>query len=162
MFRKKSKLSFADIAVSSRNIKNPFLETIQLNVNWDQIENLILQNYNKGKRADGRPAFRGLLLFKMCLLQEWYGVTAKRMEALINDTVSMSHFIEQSLDEKIPSAATFLSFKRELLKSGVYAQLRNMVNDDLANNHYTIKKGSIKYPFLLKTFRKKNEVKSTE
>ena len=150
MFRKKSKLSFADVAVSNRNIRNVFLETVEKHINWEKIEEIISKNYTKGKRADGRPAFRGLVLFKMCLLQEWYGLTARRIEAMVNDSVSMSHFLEQSLDEKIPSAATFMNFKREMIKKGVYQELQAMISDDLTGQSLSIRKGTIKQPYFIR------------
>jgi len=143
-------MSFADIAVSNRNIKNSFLETISKHVDWVKIEEIILKNYNKGKRADGRHAYSGLVLFKMCLLQEWYGVSAKKLEIMVNDSVSMSHFLEQSLDEKIPSAHTFLSFKYEMIRKDVFLQLTDSIKDNLEKKSIKIKKGSFKTPVLVK------------
>ncbi len=38
------------------------------------------QYYTKGKRGTDNPAYNGLLLFKVCLLQTWYGLSDDEVE----------------------------------------------------------------------------------
>lgn len=153
MFQKKGKLGFADIAVSKRNIKVSFLEKIDKLIDWEEIEKVILKNYNRGKRPDGRPAFTGLLLFKMCLLQEWYGVSISRIEQMINDSVSLSHFIGLSLDDTVPSSTTLLSFRQELKKTGAYQELKNIIGKKLEQEQLTIRKGLYRPPVFMKKMK---------
>ena len=59
----------------SRKIKNDFFIQINKLINWNEIEKLIDIDYCKGKSIVGKPSYSGLLLFKMCLLQSWYGLS---------------------------------------------------------------------------------------
>ncbi|MEM7550380.1 MAG: hypothetical protein AAF363_11925 [Bacteroidota bacterium] len=43
-------------------------------IDWNQVEGVISKYYTKVKSATGKPAYSGLLLFKACLLQTWYGM----------------------------------------------------------------------------------------
>lgn len=150
MFQKKSKVGFADIAVSKRNIKNTFLEEVDKMIDWSKIEELITRYYNRGKRADGRPAYSGLLLFKICLLQEWYGVSFPRIEQMINDSVSLNHFLGLSLDDKVPSFSTVLFFKNDMRKKGIFQELKILIQNTFDKERTSVKKGIFKPPQLLR------------
>ncbi|MBW7846215.1 MAG: transposase, partial [Bacteroidia bacterium] len=52
------------------------------------MSNIINKHYTKGERADGKPSYDGLLRFKMCLLQAWYGLSDYEVEDRINDSIS--------------------------------------------------------------------------
>ena len=44
-------------------------------VDWESIEKEISKHYIKGQSVDGRESYSGLILFKMLLLQSWYGLS---------------------------------------------------------------------------------------
>ena len=68
-------MSFTNMYVSGRKLKSEFLVQMNKLVDWKEIEALIQTHYNKGLSVAGRPSYPGLLLFKMCLLQTWYGLS---------------------------------------------------------------------------------------
>ena len=45
--------------------------------------------YKRGHSVDGRPAYSGLLLFKMLLLGIWYGLSDEKVEESVNENLSM-------------------------------------------------------------------------
>ena len=59
----------------SRKIKRTFFTQINNLLYWAPISEVISRHYSKGKSATGKPSYGGLLLFKMCLLQTWYGLS---------------------------------------------------------------------------------------
>lgn len=67
--------SFADTVcdLRIRKIKSEFFEQVNNLIDWRPLSNIINKHYTKGESAVGKPSYDGLLLFKMCLLQTWYG-----------------------------------------------------------------------------------------
>ena len=61
-------IGFADLAAARRIKKEDFLTHINKIIDWRPVGNIINKNYQKGKSHTGRPAYDGLLLFKICLL----------------------------------------------------------------------------------------------
>ena len=74
----------------SRKIKRTFFTQINTLLDWSPIEKVIKHHYTKGKSATGKPSYSGLLLFKMSLLQTWYGLSDYEVEDRINDSISFS------------------------------------------------------------------------
>ena len=60
-------------------------------MDWSEIDKIIDKHYKKGNTAIGKPSYSGLLLFKMCLLQTWYGLSDYEVEDRINDSISFSY-----------------------------------------------------------------------
>ena len=76
----------------SRKIKQTFFAQINTLLDWKPIVNILKQHYTKGKSATGKPSYSGLLLFKMSLLQTWYGLSDYEVEDRVNDSISYSYF----------------------------------------------------------------------
>jgi transposase, IS5 family len=66
------------------------------------IETVIEKHYSKGQRVAGRPSYPGLLLFKMCLLQTWYGLSDYEVEEKVNDSLSFMQFLGLQLEDEVP------------------------------------------------------------
>ncbi|MFV0248932.1 MAG: transposase, partial [Tenacibaculum sp.] len=75
-----------------RKIKRTFFNQINTLIDWQPITGLINQYYTKGTSATGKPSYSGLLLFKMSLLQTWYGLSDYEVEDRVNDSISFSYF----------------------------------------------------------------------
>ena len=72
--KKERIIGFAELAITHRKVKSEFFDQINQLIDWNPIENLIDNCYQKGSSSVGRPSYPGLLLFKITLLQTWYGV----------------------------------------------------------------------------------------
>ena len=61
-------MSFSDIDVIRRTRKGNFLNQVDHLIDWKPIEKTINQHYSPKSDVTGRPAYPGLLLFKMLLV----------------------------------------------------------------------------------------------
>lgn len=135
--------SFADLAVSKRKIKSEFFGQIDKIVDWRPISNLINKYYTKGVSATGKPAYDGLLLYKMCLLQTWYGLSDYEVEAQLNDSISFSRFCGLSLDNVSPDHSTLSRFRSAMATAGAYEKLFKLLNRQLEKHKIIVKTGAI-------------------
>ncbi len=66
-------MSFSEFDVTRRTRKGNFLKQIDQLIDWNSIEKAIAVHYAPVCDAAGRPAYSGLLLFKMLLVGIWNG-----------------------------------------------------------------------------------------
>lgn len=137
------KISFADMAVAKRKIKSEFFGQIEKIVDWRPISNLINKHYVKGMSVTGKPAYEGLLLFKMCLLQTWYGLSDYEVESQLNDSISFSKFCGLTLDNVSPDHSTLSRFRSEMTKAGAFEKLFKLMNKQLEKHKIIVKTGAI-------------------
>jgi IS5 family transposase len=127
----------------SGKIKRTFFIQINELIDWDNIEKLIDADYSKGKSAVGKPSYSGLLLFKMCLLQSWYGLSDYEVEDRLNDTISFSYFCGMNIDEVAPDHSTLSRFRTALTKTKTFEKLFSIINAQLEAHNIIVKKGII-------------------
>ena len=133
--------SFCDLR--TRKIKTIFFNQINNIIDWNRISSIIDNDYQKGKSATGTPSYDGLLLFKMCLLQSWYGLSDYEVEDRINDSISFSYFCGLNIDQASPDHSTLSRFRTALTKSGTFEKLFKAINSQLEENEIIVKKGVI-------------------
>lgn len=136
-------MNFADIAIEKRKIDYKFFNSINEIINWKNVEELIHQYYKKGRRIDGRPAYPGLLLFKLCLLKQWYSLTDHQLVAHANDSISFIRFLNLSLEDDVPSPSTIRQFRAIMMKTGASTKLQHLVKQELEKNRISIQKGKL-------------------
>jgi len=127
----------------SRKIKRTFFSQINTLIDWDNIEKLIDADYSRGKSAVGKPSYSGLLLFKMCLLQSWYGLSDYEVEDRLNDSISFSYFCGMNIDEVAPDHSTLSRFRTALTKTKTFEKLFSIINAQLEAHNIIVKKGII-------------------
>ena len=137
--------TFADTVcdIRARKIKKRFFTQINTLIDWNKIENLINEDYSKGKSVVGKPSYNGLLLFKMCLLQSWYGLSDYEVEDRLNDSISFSYFCGMNIDEVAPDHSTLSRFRTALTKTNTFEKLFSSINSQLEFHNIIIKKGII-------------------
>ena len=59
--------------VRRNRMKHSFLRQINKCVDWRGIRTLLNKKYTKTQNAVGNPAYDALMMFKILLLQTWYG-----------------------------------------------------------------------------------------
>lgn len=91
-----------------RKIKKTFFEQINILVDWNSIGKTIDTHYKKGKSAVGNSSYDGVLLFKMCLLQTWYGLSDYEVEDRVNDSISFGYFCGLTIDQVSPDHSTLM------------------------------------------------------
>lgn len=134
---------FADLALSRRKIKDDFFHQVDQMIDWRKIDRLIAGYYNKCASATGRPGYSGLVLFKICLLQTWYGLSDYEVESQVNDRLSFSRFAGISMDSSCPDHSVISRFRSALSEQGVYEKLFKAINEQLASREIIVKSGLI-------------------
>ncbi|MFR9535107.1 MAG: transposase, partial [Rikenellaceae bacterium] len=120
---KQQLISLADITTAHRVKKSEFFAQINTLIDWHRVEKLLHKYYRKGKSAVGRESYPALLLFKMSLLQTWYGLSDYELEDQVNDRISFSRFVGIPLDATVPDHSVICRFRGELNKRNAYEKL---------------------------------------
>jgi len=137
--------TFADSIcdLRKRKIKATFFSQINTIIDWNTISKIIDATYSKGKSAVGKPSYDGLLLFKMCLLQSWYGLSDYEVEDRINDSLSFSYFCGMTIEQVSPDHSTLSRFRTALTKTKTFERLFCSINSQLEAHNIIVKKGLI-------------------
>jgi IS5 family transposase len=138
---KRQQISFADLAFTKRKINEDFFDEINIIIVWRSIDRVIRKYYNKGESVVGRPSYEGLILFKMSLLQTWYGLSDYEVEDQVNDRISFSRFVGIAMDETVPDHSVVSRFRTELTQKRAYNKLLISINKQLEKKGIIIKKG---------------------
>lgn len=137
--------SMADVICDLRikKIKSTFFNQMNILIDWRLVSNIINKHYPKGNSAVGNPSYDGLLLFKMSLLQTWYGLSDYEVEDRINDSISFSKFCGLTLEQSAPDHSTLSRFRSILTKVAAYEKLLKKVNRQLTIHKIIVKNGAI-------------------
>lgn len=127
----------------SRKIKTVFFDQINTILDWKKTSFIIDKHYEKGKSASGCPSYDGLLLFKMCLLQTWYGLSDYEVEDRVNDSISFGYFCGLTIDQVAPDHSTVSRFRTAMTKAGAYEKLFKEINRQLEAHKIIVKTGAI-------------------
>lgn len=129
--------------IRSRKIKSVFFEQMNTLLDWKSISLRIDMHYEKGKSAVGKPSYDGLLLFKMCLLQTWYGLSDYEVEDSVNDRISFSYFCGLNIDQVAPDHSTVSRFRTAMTNAGAYENIFKEINTQLETHQIIVKTGLI-------------------
>ena len=136
------------------------LEKVSAHIDFElfraTIENALARQ-DKDPQKGGRPAFDAVLMWKMALLQEWYGISNDSAEYLINDRLSFQRFLGLGLDDKVPDANTLWDFKEALAKKGTDKQLFELFEKRLEQIGVITRKGSIVDATFVEAPRQRNK-----
>lgn len=120
------------------------LEKVAAAVDWEMfrpILNKVFQKINRGK--GGRPAWDYVLMFKILLLQGWYGIADDKTEYIINDRLSFQRFLGLTLGDKVPDAKTIWLFRENLGKSGAAKKLFDLFAAQMEAHGVITREGSL-------------------
>jgi IS5 family transposase len=122
------------------------LETItKAPINWDkfrkELNAAMPDKTQEGK--GGRPPFDKLLLFKICLLQSWYGLSDEQTEYQVNDRLSFQRFLGLDLSSKVPDRNTIWTFKENLANSFAGLTIFDMFVKELSDLGIVTREGTI-------------------
>ncbi len=112
-------------------------------LDWDALSRTIDKHYTKTSNAVGAPAYDGLLLFKMCLLQTWYGLSDYEVEDRVNDSISFGYFCGLTIEQIAPDHSTISRFRKTLTYAKAYEPLFKQINEQLEKHRIIVKTGLI-------------------
>jgi transposase, IS5 family len=143
MQKNTQQISFSSLSISKRKLKSEFFDQMNLLLDWSSIEFELKKYYSKGVSVAGRPSYSGLLLFKMSLLQTWYGLSDYEVEERTNDSLSFMKFVGLRLEDDVPDNTVLSRFRTALTKQGAYEALLQNINEQLEAKGILLKKGAI-------------------
>ncbi|WP_200878541.1 IS5 family transposase, partial [Porphyromonas gulae] len=109
-------------------MKHSFLRQINACVDWRGIRTLLNKKYTKTQNAVGNPAYDALLMFKILLLETWYGLSDYEVQERINDSLLFSEFLGLDLGFPSPDHSTISRFRTELTHLGIMDKLLGELN----------------------------------
>jgi len=120
------------------------LEKMANDIDWELFRPIIDEAIRKDSYAKGgRPPYDSILMFKIVMLQQWYGIADDNTEYIINDRLSFQRFLGISLGDKVPDAKTIWLFKEKLASTGVGKKLFTKFERQMERLKVITRKGSI-------------------
>ena len=117
------------------------MERINKVVKWRNIEALLREYYEVGRRKEGADAYPPLMLLKCLLLQKWFRIPSDpELENQINDRISFKKFLGLPFDKPSPDHSTFSRFRNRLPKEAM-VKLNNAVLQEFAKRGLSINEG---------------------
>ena len=97
-------------------------------------------NAEKKNNAGAKPFFDVIMIFKIMILQRYYGFGDVKVEYQIIDRQSLKKFLGLELDDKVPDEKTAWLFRENLTKSGIIKLLLKQFIKFLEDNNLVFNK----------------------
>lgn len=108
---------------------NDFLDRLDALVDWQPIRTALEAMFTA---TTGRLPQPPLVVFKMLLLQNCYGLSDPQCEAQVRDRLSWRKFTGLSFSDPVPDETTLVRFRQRLVAHGLHQRLLALVNQQLA------------------------------
>jgi IS5 family transposase len=89
-----------------------------------------LLNTPKKNNAGAKP-FDVVIMFKIMILQRYYGLGDKKVECQILDRTSFKHFLGLETGDKVPDEKTVWAFREAITQKGLAEELFNQFKSNL-------------------------------
>jgi IS5 family transposase len=151
--------TFADYFVEIRKqTRKSFLDDVHHLIDWKPIEKILRKKYRKVASADGRPAYPPLPMFKLLLLQRWYGLSDPGLEDALYDRISFIRFSGFSLGSSLPDHSTICRFRNTCMELGIYEKLFGEINRQIESYGLLVKEGAIVDATIVESSRRPRKV----
>ncbi|MDN7026251.1 IS5 family transposase [Methanoculleus sp. FWC-SCC1] len=108
-------------------------------IDWDAFRPLLADLYTNAEGRGGRPNCDVVLMIKLLVLQQWYGLSDPELERQATDRISFRHFL--GYPETIPDRSTVWLFRERLAKTGKETLIWDEFQRQLEEQGLTIKRG---------------------
>lgn len=138
MHRDQGQGSFAEALV--RGGGNARLERIDALLDWSKLSKALSDIYAS---STGRPSYAPIILFKVLLLQGWYGLSDPMMEEALGDRLSFRRFCGLGLEDRVPDHSTISRFRTLLAERGLAERLFALIERQLDARGVMVKTGTL-------------------
>ena len=135
-----SQPSLADAFVNAYSRVGGFLEDIAKTFEWAAFDVLMGPLHSS---SDDAPAYPPLTMFKIVLLQQWYGLSDPGAEEAVRDRLSFRRFCGIPLDQETPDHSSIWRFRQRIEKLGLSEKLLAEVNRQLDARGLIVKRGTL-------------------
>lgn len=116
------------------------LEQIAGLLDWPSIERKIGPLYRSNV---GELAYPPVVMFRVLLLQGWYGLSDPEMENALDDRLSFRRFAGLSLEDEVPDHSTLWRFRERLAQAGLDEALLAEVTGQIERAGFMVKRGTL-------------------
>jgi IS5 family transposase len=99
-------------------------------INWTPIRQILDEMYDNKSEKGGRPNCDVVLMFKILILQQWYGLSDLEVERQMADRISFMAFL--GFPDPFPDSRTIWLFKERMAKTEkdkvVWAELQRQLD----------------------------------
>jgi IS5 family transposase len=117
------------------------LSTISKLVNWNAFLPIGDGLYKNNTKRGGRPNINIIIMIKLLILQQLYGLSDPQLELQVADRISFRVFLGTT--ETIPDYTTVWLFRRRLEESGKYQAIWDEFTNQIRAKGYDVEKGVI-------------------
>ena len=124
--------SFTTWVLKNLNAKQEKSKLAQVSglINWVPFRPLLEGMYTNKTEKGGRPNCDVILMFKILILQHWYGLSDLAVERQMSDRISFMAFL--GFPDQFPDSRTIWSFKERMAETGtdrlVWAELQRQLD----------------------------------
>lgn len=129
--------SLADVLIHEHDALTE-LDDIQNLIDWTMIESQLSTIHNNPM---GEKAWPPLVMFKILLLQAWYGLSDPACEKQLVRDLLFRRFVGLSLQDAVPDHSTIWRFRNKLNEDGHLQPLLNLINVQLNQRGVLIQNG---------------------
>ena len=108
-------------------------------IDWDAFRPLLADLYTNAEGRGGRPNYDVVLMIRLLVLQQWYGLSDPELERQATDRISFRHFL--GYPETIPDRSTVWLFRERLAQTGKDTAIWEEFQRQLEVQGLTIKRG---------------------
>jgi len=119
------------------------LEKINELIDWEMFREPIETAIRKDMSKGGRPPYDAIMMYKITMLQQWYGLSDAGVEFQIVDRYTFMRFLGVCAGDKIPDGNTVWDFKEALKEKDVDRKLFDLFNSMLEEKGIITHKGTI-------------------
>ena len=94
------------------------LSQISNMIDWTPFRQILEKMYDNKSEKGGRPNCDVILMFKILILQKWYGLSDLEVERQMADRISFMAFLD--FPDPFPDSRTIWLFKQRIVESGKY------------------------------------------
>jgi transposase, IS5 family len=148
--------TFADWIAEANGIPvNRFLDEMQHTLPWSNMEALL--DAEMPNPGGGRPPTPFLLLFKMSLIQWWYGLGDLDTEFRCADSLSFRKFLGLGLTDAVPDGTTLGLFRQKMQSVNLQLKLHVLICDLLEQKGLLLKQGTLVDATFVKASKPKHD-----
>lgn len=120
------------------------LEKLNAVIDWKQFRPIIERAFRKDRKSNaGRPAFDGIMMFKVLILQSMYNLSDEQTQFQILDRHTFKRFLGLRDENRIPDQKTIWLFREILTRQEAFEKLFALFDRFLCEAGYNAKKGQI-------------------
>ena len=142
MERKTGIFGLADFVLAKNRRQATFLDGVIAIIDWKRIEKVLTRGLGRSNEITaGAKAYPAIQMFKILLLQQWYGLSDQETEYAMLDRISFIRFVGLSLEEPVPDHTTICRFRNTLVAKSLLQALLDEVNGQMERQGKLVKRG---------------------